>query len=202
MPPGLTFDDERHFYALDGLPLPSVTSIVKAAGLGTDYSNVPPEILEKARRRGIWLHDAYERIARGEDVGETPPDYAGYVDGCRRFVDDTHYQCIRAEQSVYHPQWLYAGRYDQKGWLAGERTGVDFKNVAQVDHVYTAVQLAAYREADAKIFPDEEMTRIAAVQLFPNGTYRLHEYDYAEPWRIFCYALAIKRFKQKRGYRK
>ena len=46
--PELTFEEERHLYYLNGLEVPSVTTLMKP--LSSDfYSTVDPEVLNKAR---------------------------------------------------------------------------------------------------------------------------------------------------------
>lgn len=51
-----TFDAGRHLYFVQGRPVPSVTQVLHAAGLGADYSMVPPQ-----RRHGTpnanWIAD-------------------------------------------------------------------------------------------------------------------------------------------------
>jgi hypothetical protein len=47
-----TFDGDRYLYLVQGRPVPSVTQVLQAAGLGANYSMVPPKVLE--RKRTIW----------------------------------------------------------------------------------------------------------------------------------------------------
>ena len=55
--PELTFEEERHLYYLNGLEVPSVTTLRKP--LSSDfYSTVDPEVLNKAAKRGTAIHNA------------------------------------------------------------------------------------------------------------------------------------------------
>lgn len=75
--PELTFEEERHLYYLNGLEVPSVTTLMKP--LSSDfYSTVDPEILNKAAKRGTAIHNAVENYAKF-GIEDIPPVYAGYL---------------------------------------------------------------------------------------------------------------------------
>ena len=56
-------------YVVNGVRLPSVTEVLSIAGL-TDFSGVPPGVLEKARVRGTQVHEITEWIDDGLTIGE------------------------------------------------------------------------------------------------------------------------------------
>lgn len=75
--PELTFEEERHLYYLNGLEVPSVTTLMKP--LSSDfYSAVDPEVLNKAAKRGTAIHNAVENYAKF-GIEDIPPVYAGYL---------------------------------------------------------------------------------------------------------------------------
>ena len=77
--PELTFEEERHLYRLDGLEVPSVTTLMKP--LSSDfYSTVDPEVLNRAAKRGTAIHNAVENYAKF-GIEDIPPMYAGYFEG-------------------------------------------------------------------------------------------------------------------------
>ena len=53
----LTFSPDTHTYRWCDNPVPSVTEIREAAGLGADYSMVDPELLAAAADRGTAVHE-------------------------------------------------------------------------------------------------------------------------------------------------
>ena len=55
----IVFNDVDHTYLVDGVPTPSVTTIIKEI-LPSMYDNVPKRILEKASAFGTKLHKATE----------------------------------------------------------------------------------------------------------------------------------------------
>jgi hypothetical protein len=49
-----SFHAERHLYLVQGRPVPSVTQVLHTAGLGADYSMVPPKEHELRGRLVSW----------------------------------------------------------------------------------------------------------------------------------------------------
>src|SRR5215472_15873024 len=66
-----TFDGERHVYLVEGGPVPSVTQVLHTAGLASDYSMVPPDLLGVAR----WSDSTDE--TRGNVLFENPSSRIG-----------------------------------------------------------------------------------------------------------------------------
>ena len=194
--PTLTFDEERHFYALDGKPLPSVSKIIRMAGLAPDLSKIPPDVLEKARRRGIAVHTICEQMDRGEDP-LVHPDLEPYADAYALFLRESGYRSEDTEQMVYHPDLLYAGRLDARGWLHDHRTIIDRKATAEIDHVATAPQLGGYTGAYLAHTPEEHIETVYALHLQRTGRYELHPYAYESAWSVFASALTIYRWQQR-----
>ena len=60
-----TFDPERHLYVVEGRPVPSVTQVLHSAGLAADYSMVPPDVLERKRIVGQYVHKATQYLDEG-----------------------------------------------------------------------------------------------------------------------------------------
>lgn len=194
----LTRHPKYHSYFIDGQPAPSVTQIVKAAGLAPDFDQIDPAVLEKARARGIAVHAICEAIDKGQ-TPEVTDETAPYRDAYVKFVYESGAETERAEAEVYHPSYLYAGTYDWRGRVGGERAIIDRKATYTIHHQAVAVQCAAYRGAHNALHPDEPCPNIFSLHLRRDGTYRLHPYDADEAWSIFLAALSIYRFKKRVG---
>ena len=192
----LTIDPESHGYRLDGLPIASVTAILKAAGLGGEYNAVPVEILEAAKVRGRTVHRFCEQWDADHST-PIPEAYAPYALAYCRFRTQTQFEQIEAEQPVYHPTLHYAGTPDWVGFVNGERAIVDIKTTSVMDHVITAVQTAGYRGARTALLPAEPVERIYGLHLRDTGDYRFVEYDAEDAWQTFCAALTIFRFRRR-----
>lgn len=193
----LVYSDADHTYQLDGVPVPSVTSVLRAAGLATDYSQIDPAVLERARQRGNAVHELADRLDRGE-----PPDpfvadeLRGYQDSYLHWLTDSGYTPIASEVAVSHPTLFYAGRCDAVGWIGGVRTVIDRKSTAAIDHAQVSVQCAAYALAWDAMRPGEPVASIAALHLRRDGLYRLHPYNLQQASQIWRYALEIYRWKR------
>ena len=73
--PQLVFEPGAHKYTLDGVALPSVTTVLKGVGL-IDYSMIPQDVLLKASRRGTAVHQALEYFDREElDEMSVAPEF-------------------------------------------------------------------------------------------------------------------------------
>lgn len=96
--PELTFEEKGHTYHLNGLEVPSVTTVMKP--LSNDfYSTVDPEVLNRAASRGTAIHNAAENYAKF-GIEDVPPAYAGYFDGFRQWWDETKPEILATEHML------------------------------------------------------------------------------------------------------
>ena len=71
-PSGLTFDEARHVSHWDGQWVFSVSKVLRDSGLAPDFAGIDPAVLEKARNRGIAVHELTDAVERGEHPTPTP----------------------------------------------------------------------------------------------------------------------------------
>lgn len=189
--PGATFsfDPESHIYTLDGKVLPSVTEILKEAGL---LAYAGPA--EYQRLRGTYIHRATELIDiamldwEGLDKSLRP-----YCDAYVRFLEETRFAPEMSERSLYHPGLLYAGTIDRVGILDGRHVLIDIKT--GFPHPATDLQLAAYYEL---IRPHVRVARCLALYLRGDGSYGLAETpDVHASFDIFLSALTVVRWRKE-----
>jgi hypothetical protein len=158
-------------YYVDGVRLPSVTECLDLCGL-TDFSMVPPRILQRASERGSDFHSWRQAIDDGLiDADMVPPQsIATRVEGYRRFIADTGFVVESSEQVVTHAAMRYVGTYDLLGSMPdGRRYVVDTKAVAAITPA-TRIQLVGYALAI------EPQPLRAALWLRPDGSYRFLPY--------------------------
>ena len=111
----LQFEPEQHVYTLDGQVLPSVTQILEPL---VDYSKIPFHVMENARQRGEYVHNACELYCWGTlDEDSIEPEYQAYIDAFKRFMDETGFQPELVEQTTHHAKLKYAGMLDIGGTL-------------------------------------------------------------------------------------
>ena len=105
MAAALTFDPIRHAYAVDGVPVLSVTQILKAAGL-VDYDGIPEHVLRYAAERGTAVHTACEYYDQDDlDPDTLDPQLAPYVAAWMQFRKQHPFKIMASER-------MYLGQFD------------------------------------------------------------------------------------------
>lgn len=143
--PELTFDEDGHIYRLNGLVIPSVTTLMKP--LSDDfYRTVDPEVLNRAAKRGTAIHNAVENFTEF-GIRDISPQYAGYFESFLQWWELRKPEPLAMEHKVYHKILRYAGTADLLCIIDGRLTLVDYKSSAQVNTKLCAVQLEGYDRA-------------------------------------------------------
>lgn len=194
----LTFDEELHEYRWDGQKVPSVTTVIKPI---CDYSFVEAMKLEAACRRGTEVHKVCELYDLGtlDDTGIEDWEHFNYFNAWRKFRDESGFLPVMNEQKLYHKDLKYAGTLDRIGEVSGVMSVVDIKTTSVLTPAI-GVQLAAYEQA-VREMPElgngkGKMNRYA-VQLRPDGTYRLQQYKDSTDISMFVAMLNMMNFKRK-----
>lgn len=192
----LTFDQEKHEYHFDGKPVPGVTSLL--AGL-TDFSFVSDEDMAAACYRGTAAHLCCELHDLGTlNEAALDPAWRPYLDAWIKFKEERSFAVVLNEHRVFHPVLKYAGTLDRFGMLEGKPFVLDIKTSASLSPVI-GIQLAAYSEA-LMSGPDwngpKKLGRVA-VQLKPDGTFKVQEYADSTDLSAFIGLLNVARWKMK-----
>lgn len=190
----LTFDEPTHTYQLDGQKIPSVTTIIKSAGLiDTTWFN------EAATWRGSVVHRCCELDCKDKlDESTVDGGARGYLAAWRNWKIDTDFHSVSIEQIACHHDLFYAGTPDRIGYVGGVPCVIDIKTgPAQKWH---AIQLAAY-----KMFLGSagRSYRRFGVSIHEDGTYTQTEYPVqALPvdWAAFQSCLNIFNWRKINGY--
>lgn len=107
-----------------------------------------------AATRGTRVHKLAERLTRREEEFEVPEDLRGHYESVVKFLREWKVRPLLVEHAVGSYQWGYAGTFDLIAELPdGRRVLFDYKAGKSV-WPETALQLAAYRYADAYVAPD------------------------------------------------
>lgn len=186
----LTFDEAAHRYEFNGVEVPSVTQILKVID-GDILAGIPPDVLERKRQIGTATHRAIELMHNNELDWETVDEAVlGYLNAWAAFIADTDFKVGLFEHRVYHETLGYAGTLDLFGVLSGKPTLIDIKTSAAI---YPSVgpQTAGYLHALA-VDADRY-----AVQLKPDGSYKLHPCKNRRDLNVFLAALTIYKFKKE-----
>lgn len=197
VPTGLTFDAPLHRYTLDGVVVPSVTGILKAAGL-IDFSGIPLSILEAARIRGTTVHQALHFLNEGDlDLEQFRidfPDYVGYVEAWQSFCAQRHFRAVLSEHRIASRRHQVAGTLDCLGELDGVGVLLDFatgspaaacKSLQTAGYELLAREWAADDPALAAFFAEHAFIKRYAVALRKDGTFSLEAYTAVSDAREF-----------------
>lgn len=187
LPTEVTFDESTHQYTCGGVIVPSVTQILKAAGLYPDFSKIDPEVMEWKRNLGTQVHAATE-LDDMDNLGDYDFQIDGYLFAWRKFKAETGFTPMHIEQRVYHKQHKYAGTLDRIGVFGSRGALVDIKT-GQADLITVGPQTAAYAEAFGY------NGKRCAVQLM-DGKYKMVECKNKMDWQIFLNCLNLYRWKE------
>jgi hypothetical protein len=135
----LHFDASAHRYFLGARELPSVTSILKDAGLVDDTW-----FTEEAAERGTAIHKAIERLHASQPYFNVSSQYVGYMEGYLAFLASSRFLCEASEFRVCDLTRGYAGTIDLIGALPGHphvlidiKTGTVPKTVGPQTYAYS-----------------------------------------------------------------
>lgn len=181
--PELEFSEEPHVYKLNGVEIPSVSSVMKPLSSSV-YGDVDPHILSMAANRGTIVHEAIENFVY-YGIEDIPASYSGYLDAFVKFWKDYKPTLIAAEYRMYHKYLKYAGTADLLLEIDGENWLIDNKTSYKVEKMLTRVQLEAYKKALAT--HDFRVQRKVILHLKKTGKYSPveHKLDDLEAWNVF-----------------
>jgi len=186
--PQIQFDAERHVYTVDGTPYPSVTTILKDAGL---IDTSAPWYTQEARDKGTYVHTATQYHDEGDLDPETiDPEIVGYVDAWEKFRAASKIEILHIELPVCNTTCMYAGMIDRVVMWSKIKTVIDIKAGQPED--WHALQTAAY----AACLPG--CVGRATVYLSKDGKYRVSTHESITDFDVFACALAVANWKNRR----
>ena len=166
----ITFDAENHQYYIDGVEVPSVTTVCRF--LSYDQKSDKPWLARVAADRGTRIHAACAMIDYGEEP-EEDFETAGYLKAYRRFLKDYRPDWEGIEYTVGDAQLGLAGTIDRFGTLYDGRSCIlDIKTGSQLHDAPLRAQLTGYQWL---LPPHFTAKYLYALQLSKDGTYHLRE---------------------------
>ncbi|MGH9351245.1 MAG: hypothetical protein ACRD2G_03655, partial [Terriglobia bacterium] len=173
------FDSDRHLYLVNDRVVPSVTQVLHAAGLSADYSTVAPEVLERKRIIGEYVHKATQYLDEGSlDLATIDPEIQPYLAAYRQFINDSGFRPRLVEHRLVGNinGMLCGGTVDREGMMAGKLWIIDLKCIERLYPSF-ALQTAGYELLLPKpVTPPFRYTR-AVLQLRASGSYKLTTYE-------------------------
>lgn len=189
----LEFDEELHEYKLDGVVLPSVTTLMRPL---YDFSSVSEDVMKRAGAFGTAVHMACEMHDQDDlDEATLDPAIVPYLDGWKQFLRLSGAKPVLIE-TRYASKMHFAGTIDRLCEIDGKLILVDIKTSATLSSA-VGVQLAAYKHL--LIEHGNGVDERAAVQLRADGTYKYKIYNDQHDWPCFVSLLTIHNWRQKNG---
>ena len=194
-----SFNEAEHQGALDGVNIPSVTQILKAAGL-TNFDFVDSGLLERNATFGKAGHLVIQYKCKGIlDEASVDEALKPYIAGWDNFVEDFGYVFHKSEVRGFHPVYRYTYGIDQLGEIAkgkylGNAVGdIKFGITKPADHI----QLAGYKLAAGK-----EYKHIFILYLnpkYPRGYKVLFATNNRSEQGTFLCCLSIFNYRKENG---
>lgn len=140
----LEYYDDDHIYLVDGVVVPSITTILKRR-FGGKYAGVSKAVLKRAAEKGTAVHDAIEQWCVNGTESDLP-ELRNFRFLQRKFGFDV----LENEVPVilfFEDTAISAGRLDLVLRMDGKVGGADIKRTSTLDKKYLAYQLNLYRIA-------------------------------------------------------
>ena len=118
------FDAADHAYFIDGIQVPSVTSLLEESGWRDSTW-----LTEEGRRRGTAVHELCARFDLGAlDVARYDGPLRGWLLAYEKAVSIVRPRWDSIEEARVHPFWRYGCRADRVGHVYGLRAVAELKS--------------------------------------------------------------------------
>jgi hypothetical protein len=186
----IDFEKDRHEYRIDGIPVPSVTQVIKPL---ENFEGIPLDVLEAARVFGQHVHEACALLVRDLlDWSSLDSALVPYLIGAKRFLDESGITVIASEMRLACPRLRVAGSLDLIGVLSSSEAVLDFKVTAAVPYS-VGPQTSAYERLYRNMFGGQPRKRYC-VLLQPED-YRVTRLTDPADWNIFLSCLNLHHWK-------
>jgi hypothetical protein len=181
----IAFDEARHEYRLHGRVVPSVTQILRDAGVidATWFT-------QDAAERGTRVHRAIHCSDMGIDCGAITDEVLPYLCAWREFVEVAGVKIIASEKRVWSSRLRYAGTLDKYAKGGNKALIIDIKTGPVMP--WCALQTAAYMYATLEMH--QRCDWRMGVHLGSDGKYAVHSYgNFRADFAQFTTALLVWR---------
>ena len=181
--PELAFDDATHTYRLNGLVIPSVSTVMEPLK-NELYKGIGDSTLANAADKGTIVHNAIENWIKF-GIEDVPPEFQGHFDCFIHLWNKYNPQVVGSEIRTYHKLLAYGGTIDLLAYIEGKLTLIDFKSTYTVSDMTCGVQLEGYSQALAS--HGIKVERKMIWQLRKDGNEKEFEYPVndSQRWRVF-----------------
>ena len=188
----LKFNEKKHQYFLDDIPIPSVSKIIKPIH-DKIYKDINKNMLEIASDKGTRVHRAIEFMSK-YNLNKFDEDIVGYVNAYKKFRNDNPtWKLLHSELRTYNKALLYGMTIDEVYQTEKGLVICDLKTTNTAHLGAWSVQLSAYKAGFESQYCDDKVTDIYVLQIFKDGAYKL--YKLKDNFLVFLSCLEIYRFE-------
>jgi hypothetical protein len=198
LPPGVSFDAERHLYYLDSAPIPGVTSILSRLRITTfeDVRQISARVaenLDRAAERGTLIHKMCAAIIGGTYRESDYPGLDNRATGLRNFLRRVNMRPRYVEHVVVSRRWRYGGTIDMQGPFNGAESIIDVKSGEDEKgyRLQTAGYDIAYCEQERKEPQRRYLLLLTGDVEGGRDGYRVVAHREASDLRVFPMALSL-----------
>lgn len=179
----LEFEEVTHTYRLDGIVIPSVSTIMEPLATAK-YAGISEATLGRAADKGTTVHNSIENYIKFE-FEDIPVEHRGYFEGFLDWWNNNYVRVVASEARVYHKILRYGGTIDILAYVNGVLTLVDIKTTSALSDMTCGVQLEAYTQALKSHGIKIEKKMILHLKKDGKYTERYFELNDAARWRVF-----------------
>lgn len=181
--PGLEFEETKHVYTLDGIIIPSVSTVMEP--LNADkYAGISKATLDNAANKGTAVHDCIENWIKFGFM-DIPPEHQSYIDGFMEWWNKNTPKVVGSEIRLYHKILGYGGTCDLLAYIGDKLTLIDYKSTYVLSDMTCRIQLEAYAQALASHGIKVEQKMILHLKKDGKSAQRDYPANDAEAWRVF-----------------
>lgn len=186
------FNKESHEYKLNGVSIPSVTQIIKTAGL-SDLSYIDKDLLNYKAQVGDAIHLATQYYDNNElDLDSVSdlikPRFNSYL----KFKEDYKPETIGIELQLYHKLYLFAGTIDRIFLIDNKLTLLDIKSGVKEKH--HAIQTAGYELLYNQGKKQKEQIKQRMILYLSDNGYKIETNNNKNDKNVFLSALTITNY--------
>lgn len=137
----IEFDEVTHIYKVDGVELPSVTTITSVLS-SLEYKGVDPEILKKAGEKGSAVHKAIEDYLLWGEY-ELNIQYEPYMEQFKKALEKEKFETKKTEFKLTNGE--ICGTLDNMSSLSGDVIIIDYKTTATIHKKLLEAQFGGYK---------------------------------------------------------
>ncbi len=162
----IEFIPDLHIYLIDGMMIPSVTSIIQKI-LPNKYEGINKKVLERKARYGTLGHKVIEEIGKNmmncdeamafiNDLYSDEKINQDLYISLRDYVRLSRKYNIEplANEKVVHYKYEYVGTLDMIAYVNGKKALLDMKFTASLDREHLSWQLGMYKLASGEDFDE------------------------------------------------